>query len=58
MGAAHYQCIKVLAETEFYDDLRAIDIPGGRLKSCPSLPHGVPTTHADQIAGLLDFIKS
>jgi non-heme chloroperoxidase len=29
MGAAtaHYQCVKVLSETEFYDDLALIDIP-------------------------------
>ena len=29
MGAAiaHYECVKVLSETEFYDDLAAIDIP-------------------------------
>src|SRR5436305_1799743 len=29
MGAAtaHYQCVKVLSETEFYDDLKMIDIP-------------------------------
>ena len=29
MGAAkaHYDCIKVLSETEFYDDLKAIDVP-------------------------------
>jgi non-heme chloroperoxidase len=29
MGAAiaHYECIKVLSETEFYDDLKIIDIP-------------------------------
>jgi non-heme chloroperoxidase len=29
------------------------------LKSYPGLPHGMPTTHADQInADLLEFIKS
>jgi non-heme chloroperoxidase len=29
MGAAkaHYDCIKVLSETEFYDDLSIIDVP-------------------------------
>ena len=29
MGAAiaHYECIRVLSETEFYDDLKAIDVP-------------------------------
>ncbi|HXC96309.1 MAG TPA: alpha/beta hydrolase [Edaphobacter sp.] len=72
---AHYQFIKVLSETEFYDDLKMIDIPvlvmhgeddqicpflttgarsvkllkHGTLKSYPGLPHGMPTTHADQI---------
>ena len=24
---AHYDCIKVFSETEFYDDLKSIDIP-------------------------------
>jgi non-heme chloroperoxidase len=29
MGAAiaHYECVRVLSETEFYDDLAAIDVP-------------------------------
>ena len=29
MGAAtaHYQCVKVLSEAEFYDDLKIIDVP-------------------------------
>jgi non-heme chloroperoxidase len=87
MGAAtaHYQCVKVLSETEFYEDLKMIDIPvlvmhgeddricpfpttgarsvkllkHGTLKSYPGFPHGMPTTHADQInADLLTFIKS
>ena len=87
MGAitAHYQCVKVLSETEFYDDLKIIDVPvlvmhgkddqicpipttgarsvkllkHGTLKSYPGFPHGMPTTHADQInADLLVFIKS
>ena len=87
MGAAtaHYQCVKVLSETEFYDDLKMIDIPvlvlhgeddqicpfpttgarsvkllkRGTLKSYPGLPHGMPTTHADQInTDLLAFIRS
>ena len=47
MGAAtaHYQCIKVLAETEFYDDLKAIDIPvlvmhGEDDQVCPFLTTG------------------
>jgi non-heme chloroperoxidase len=82
---AQYECIRVLCETEFYDDLAAIDVPvlvmhgednqicpfpttgarsvkllkHGTLKSYPGLPHGMPTTHADQInADLLDFIRS
>jgi len=87
MGAiiAQYECIRVLSETEFYDDLKIIDVPvlvmhgeddqicpfpatgaksvkllkHGTLKSYPGLPHGMPTTHADQInADLLEFIKS
>src|SRR5882724_5003806 len=77
--------VRVLSETEFYDDLKIIDVPvlvmhgeddqicpfattgarsvkllkHGKLKSYPGLPHGMPTTHADQInADLLAFIKS
>ncbi|CAD6542930.1 Non-heme chloroperoxidase [Paraburkholderia hiiakae] len=82
---AQYDCIKVLSETEFYDDLAMIDVPvlvmhgeddqicpfattgaksvkllkHGTLKSYPGLPHGMPTTHAEQInADLLAFIKA
>ena len=34
-------------------------LKNGTLKSYPGLPHGMPTTHADQInADLLEFIKS
>jgi len=82
---AHYDCIKVFSETEFYDDLASIDVPvlvmhgeddqiapfpitaarsikllkHGTLKAYPGFPHGMPTTHADQInADLLDFIRS
>ena len=82
---AQYDCIKVLSETEFYDDLKMIDVPvlvmhgeddqicpflttgarsvkllkHGTLKSYPGLPHGMPTTHANQInADLLSFIKT
>ncbi len=82
---AQYECIRVLSETEFYDDLAMIDVPvlvmhgeddqicpfpttgarsvkllkHGTLKSYPGLPHGMPTTHADQInADLLAFIRS
>ena len=82
---AHSECVRVLSETEFYDDLKLIDVPvlvmhgeddqicpfpttgarsvkllkNGTLKSYPGLPHGIPTTHADQInADLLAFIRS
>ena len=81
---AQYDCIKVLSETEFFDDLKIIDVPvlvmhgeddqicpfessgaksvkllkHGTLKSYPGFPHGMPTTHADQInADLLEFVK-
>ena len=47
MGAitAHYQCVKVLSETEFYDDLGMIDIPvlvmhGEDDQICPFLNTG------------------
>jgi non-heme chloroperoxidase len=34
-------------------------LKNGTLKSYPGFPHGMPTTHADQInADLLEFIKS
>jgi non-heme chloroperoxidase len=82
---AQFECVRVLSETEFYDDLAMIDVPvlvmhgeddqicpfpttgarsvkllkHGTLKSYPGLPHGMPTTHADQInADLLAFIRS
>ncbi len=82
---AQYDCIKALSETEFYDDLKTIDLPvlvmhgeddqiapfpataassikllkHGTLKAYPGFPHGMPTTHADQInADLLEFIRS
>src|SRR5450432_1456046 len=81
---AQYDCIKALSETEFFDDLKSIDVPvlvmhgeddqicpfessgaksvkllkHGTLKSYPGFPHGMPTTHADQINNdLLEFIK-
>lgn len=86
MGAAiaHWECVRVLSETEFYDDLAAIDCPvlvmhgeddqicpftttgarsvklvkDGTLISYPSLPHGMPTTHADIInRDLLTFVR-
>jgi non-heme chloroperoxidase len=47
MGAAkaHYDCIKVLSETEFFDDLKAIDVPvlvmhGEDDQICPFLTTG------------------
>jgi non-heme chloroperoxidase len=81
---AQYDCVKALSESEFFDDLKMIDIPVlvmhgeddqicpfeasgkqsvkllkyGTLKTYPGFPHGMPTTHADQInADLLAFIK-
>src|SRR5262249_12991334 len=87
MGAikAQYECIRVLSETEFFDDLKSsvvrvrvcngedakfgpFRLPGprrsnplkrGPLKPYPGLPHGMPTTHAEQInAALLSFIRT
>jgi non-heme chloroperoxidase len=87
MGAvkAHYDCIKVLSESEFFEDLKIIDVPvlvmhgdddqicpfessgakavkllkHGTLKLYPGFPHGMPTTHAEQInADLLTFFKA
>ena len=82
---AQYECVRVLSETEFYDDLAAIEVPvlvmhgeddqicpfgnsgarsikllkHGTLKTYPGFPHGMPTTHAEQInADLLAFIRS
>lgn len=81
---AQYDCIKALSETDFFDDLRMIDVPvlvmhgeddqicpfeasgkqsvkllkHGTLKTYPGFPHGMPTTHAEQInADLLAFVK-
>jgi non-heme chloroperoxidase len=87
MGSAkaHYECVRVLSESDFFDDLKSIDVPvlvmhgeddqicpfeasgklavkllkHGTLKTYPGFPHGMPTTHAEQInADLLTFIKS
>ena len=87
MGAAkaQYDCVKVLSETEFFDDLKSIDVPvlvmhgdddqicpfessgakavkllkHGTLKLYHGFPHGMPTTHAEQInADLLAFFKA
>src|SRR5262250_2938113 len=81
---AQYDCIKALSETDFFDDLKSIDVPvlvmhglhdqicpfessgaksvkvvkDGTLITYPGFPHGMPTTHADQInADLLTFFK-
>jgi non-heme chloroperoxidase len=81
---AQWECVRVLSETDFFDDLKSIDVPvlvmhgeddqicpfqasgaksikllkHGTLKTYPGFPHGMPTTHADQInADLLAFIK-
>ena len=40
---AQYECIRVLSETEFYDDLKAIEVPvlvlhGEDDQICPFLP--------------------
>jgi non-heme chloroperoxidase len=80
---AQYDCIKALSETDFFEDLKSIDVPvmvmhgeddqicpfqasgaiaikllkHGTLKTYPGFPHGMPTTHAEQInADLLKFI--
>jgi non-heme chloroperoxidase len=81
---AQYDCVKALSETDFFDDLKAIDVPvlvmhglddqicpfeasgaqsvklvkHGTLKTYRGFPHGMPTTHAEQInADLLEFVK-
>jgi non-heme chloroperoxidase len=80
---AHYDGIKAFSETDFTEDLRAIEVPTlvmhgdddqivpivasaplsakllrhGTLKVYPGLPHGMCTTHAEQInRDLLAFI--
>lgn len=80
---AQYECVRVLSETDFFADLKSIDVPvlvmhglddqicpfeasgahaiklvkNGTLKTYPGFPHGMPTTHAEQInADLLEFI--
>jgi len=82
---AQYDCVKALSETDFFDDLKNIDVPvlvmhglddqicpfeasgaksvkvvkDGTLKTYPGFPHGMPTTHADQInADLLTFFRA
>jgi non-heme chloroperoxidase len=85
MGSAqaHYECVRVLSESDFFEDLKGVDVPvlvqhglddqicpfeasgaiaiklvkHGTLKTYPGFPHGMPTTHAEQInADLLEFI--
>jgi non-heme chloroperoxidase len=82
---AHYDGIKAFSETDFTEDLKAIDVPTlvmhgnddqivpfqdaapksaallrqGTLKIYPGFPHGMLTTHADEInQDLLAFIRS
>ena len=81
---AHYDCVKAFSETDFTEDLKAIDIPvlllhgdddqvvpiadsallginllkHGQLKVYPGYPHGMATTHADEInADILAYIR-
>lgn len=81
---AHYDCIKAFSETDFTEDLKAIDVPvlllhgdddqvvpiadsaligikllkQGTLKVYPGYPHGMATTHPDDInADILAFIR-
>ncbi len=80
---AQYECVRVLSETEFFEDLKSIEVPvlvmhglddqicpfeasgahsvklvkNGTLKTYAGFPHGMPTTHAEQInADLAEFI--
>ena len=80
----HYDCVKAFSETDFTEDLKAINVPtlvlhgeddqivpiadagplshalirGSQYKSYPGYPHGMPTTHAEQInADLLAFVR-
>jgi non-heme chloroperoxidase len=63
---AHYDCIKAFSETDFTEDLKAIDgllaiklVKHGTLKTYPGLPHGIASTHPDVInADLLEFARS
>ena len=81
---AHYDCIKAFSETDFTEDLKAIDVPvlvlhgdddqvvpyadsapltvkllkNGSLKTYAGYPHGMATTHADDInRDILSFIR-
>ena len=80
---AHYDCVKAFSETDFTEDLKAIEVPvavlhgdddqvvpyadsaplsakllkNGVLKTYPGYPHGMATTHADEInKDILAFI--
>ncbi len=82
---AHYDCIKAFSETDFTEDLKAIEVPtlvmhgeddqivpfadAGLLsaklikhptaKFYPGFPHGMATTHPEQInTDLLEFIEA
>jgi non-heme chloroperoxidase len=82
---AQYECIRVLSESDFFNDLKSIDVPvlvmhgeddqicpfeasgakavkllkHGTLITYPGFPHGMPTTHADQInKDLLAFFQA
>ena len=81
---AQVECVKAFSETDFTEDLKAIDVPtlvmhgeddqivpfadagplsakllrNAETKFYPGFPHGMPTTHAEQInADLLAFVK-
>jgi non-heme chloroperoxidase len=71
---AHYDGIKAFSETDFTEDLKAINVPtlllhgdddqivpiadASELSVFPGYPHGMCTTHADDInAELLKFIQ-
>ena len=82
---AHYYGIKAFSETDFTEDLKAIEVPSlvlhgdddqivpyadagplsaklipdAKLKIYPGYPHGMLTTHADELnADLLKFLQS
>lgn len=82
---AQCECIRALSETDFFEDVKSIDIPmlvmhgtddqicpfessgaktikllkHGTLKTYQGFPHGMPTTHSEQInADILGFLKS
>ena len=82
-GQAQYECVRVLSESDFFEDLKSVDVPvmvqhglddqicpfeasgaiaiklvkNGTLKTYPGFPHGMPTTHAEQVnKDLLEFV--